>query len=290
MKAYESLQETLSFYGVKYNKPYYISSGNPIFEFPKEAFRMDFYAFCICLSGKIDLEIDNRHYCIGLNNFLVSAPATIIRFVHISKDFRMKLLFFEKNFLLKNISNPFFIEKLSLFRNRAFSIVAPEAESSLRLLTLLDYLHKQAGRQGKFIEDIVRTIIINILLEIATLVNTQRAEKTDDTEETNNLFFKFTKLVQENATFRKDVQFYADKLFITNKYLITVVKKATGKTPHEIIDENLLKEACVLLGNPEKTIFQIALDTGFSSTSSFGRFFKKYAAISPQEYRKQQSL
>lgn len=32
MKAHESLKETLSFYGVQCNEPYYISSGNPVFE------------------------------------------------------------------------------------------------------------------------------------------------------------------------------------------------------------------------------------------------------------------
>ncbi|WP_212005153.1 AraC family transcriptional regulator [Chitinophaga sp. HK235] len=290
MKAYESLKETLSFYGVLCNEPYYISSGNPIFEFPKTAFRIDFYAFCICVSGKMEVEIDNRTYHIGPNSFLISAPSTIIRIVHFSKDFRMKLLFFDKIFLLRNIANPFFIEQLSLFRNLTFSVITPGEEHSQRLFAQLNYLKQQTGRKGRFMEDIIRTIIIQLLLEVATLVDNERAEMADNIQDANNLFFKFTKLVQENASYCKDVQFYADKLFITNKYLISIVKKTTGKTPHEIINETLLKEVCVLLGNPEKTISQIAMDTGFSSTSSFGRFFKKYVSISPQEYRKHQSL
>ncbi|RBL90077.1 helix-turn-helix domain-containing protein [Chitinophaga flava] len=290
MKAYESLKETLSFYGVQCNEPYYISSGNPIFEFPKKAFRIDFYAFCICASGKMEVEIDNHTYHIGANSFLISAPSTIIRIVRFSKDFRMKLLFFDKIFLLRHIANPFFIEQLALFRNSTFSVISPGKEHSLRLFAQLNYLGQQTGRKGRFIEDIIRTIMIQLLLEIATLVDDERGEMAEDIQETNNLFFKFTKLVQENAWHNKDVQFYADKLFISNKYLISIVKKTTGKTPHEIIDETLLKEVCVLLGNPEKTISQIALDTGFSSTSSFGRFFKKYVSISPQEYRKHHSL
>jgi AraC-like DNA-binding protein len=66
-------------------------------------------------------------------------------------------------------------------------------------------------------------------------------------------------LVKENILQHKDVQYYADKLFITNKYLILIVKKATGKTPHQIIDEALLKEACVLLGYPEKISLRLHL-------------------------------
>ncbi|NLR57706.1 AraC family transcriptional regulator [Chitinophaga polysaccharea] len=290
MKLYESLKETLSFYGVQCNEPYYISSGNPIFEFPKKAFRMDFYAFCICVSGQVEVEIDNHSYHIGPNSFLISAPSTIIRIIRFSKDFRMKLLFFDKIFLLKNIANPFFIEQLSLFRNATFSVINPGEKHSSQLFAQLNYLQQQTGRTGRFMEDIIRVIIIQLLLEVATLVDNEKATMAGNMQDANNLFFKFTKLVRENALHYKDVQFYADKLFITNKYLINIVKKTTGKTPHEIIDEALLKEVCVLLNDPEKTISQIAMDTGFSSTSSFGRFFKKYVSISPQEYRKHHLL
>lgn len=289
MKPYESLKDTLSFYGVSCNEPYYISSGNPIFEFPATRFRIDYYAFCICATGNIEVEIDNHSYHVTPNSFIILAPSAILRIIKFSKDFRMKLLFFDKNFLLKNIADPFFIEKLSLFRNTTFSVIEPGNEQGQRLFRLLNYLQEQTGRRSRFMEDIMRTIMINLLLEVASLVDIERGKKEEDIQEGNNLFFKFTKLVQSNASSVKDVQFYADKLFITNKYLINVVKKATGKTPHQVIDETLLKEICVLLGDREKTISQIAIDTGFGSTSSFGRFFKKYVSISPQEYRKHQS-
>ncbi|WP_211092896.1 MULTISPECIES: helix-turn-helix domain-containing protein [Chitinophaga] len=251
---------------------------------------MDFYAFCICVSGQVEVEIDNHSYHIGPNSFLISAPSTIIRIIRFSKDFRMKLLFFDKIFLLKNIANPFFIEQLSLFRNATFSVINPGEKHSSQLFAQLNYLQQQTGRTGRFMEDIIRVIIIQLLLEVATLVDNEKATMAGNMQDANNLFFKFTKLVRENALHYKDVQFYADKLFITNKYLINIVKKTTGKTPHEIIDEALLKEVCVLLNDPEKTISQIAMDTGFSSTSSFGRFFKKYVSISPQEYRKHHLL
>lgn len=291
MKPYESLKETLSFYGVQSNEPYYISSGNPVFEFPKNPFRIDFYAFCICVSGSIRVEIDNQQYHISQGGFLISAPATILKFVNTSSDFRMKLLFFEKNFLLKNISNPFFMEKLDLFVNTTFSVCHSDKEYAKRLFLLLNYLEEQTKRKARFSEDIIRTIIFNLLLEVASVIDSQRVETEEEiTQDTNNLYYKFTELVQENVTAHQDVRFYADQLFITSKYLISIVKKATGKTPHTIIDEYLLKEAYILLGYPEKTISQIAFDTGFSSTSSFGRFFKKYTSISPQEYRKRQSL
>jgi AraC-like DNA-binding protein len=72
----------------------------------------------------------------------------------------------------------------------------------------------------------------------------------------------------------RTVQFYAEQLCISNKYLIEIIKKSSGKTPHEVIDEALLKEAYVMLGNPELTISEIAFELQFNSASAFGRFFK----------------
>lgn len=290
MKLHENLNETLSFYGVECNKPYYISSGNPILEFPKKLFRMDFYNFCICLSGNMVVEINNVQYNISKNDFIISAPNTIISFLESSSDFSMKLLFFEKNFLLKNISNPFFIERLSLFGNSTFSIVKAEQKATSHFLALLEYLQKQTDRKGKFIEDIIRSIMINLLLEVASIIEMKSLDKKEPLPDENNVFFKFNQLVQQNAASHKQVRFYADVLCVTNKHLIKIIKKASGKAPHQIIDEAVLKEAFVQLNNPNKTISQIAFDIGFNSTSTFGRFFKKHTSISPMEYRKQQLL
>ncbi|MDH6253487.1 AraC-like DNA-binding protein [Chryseobacterium sp. H1D6B] len=288
LKPYEKLQETLSFYGVDCHRPYYISSGNSIFKFPQAPFRIDFYALCICTSGNIKVEIDSTEYSISENGFLVCAPSTIIKFLYTSGDFRMKLLFFDKNFLLKNISNPFFIDQLALFRNSTFSVIRSNETQSQKLFRLLSYLQDASKRTGCFSQDIIRTIIFNLLLETAEIVDTEKNEQENDLQKDNCLFFKFTELTQNQITKHKDVQYYADQLFVSSKHLISIVKKASGKTPHEIIDDYLLKEAYVQLGNPEKTISDISYDIGFSSLSAFGRFFKKYAFLSPSEYRKQQ--
>lgn len=287
MKSYENLKETLAFYGVNCNEPYYISSGNSILKFPKKSFRIDFYAFCICLAGNIELEIDNNTYNVNQNGFLISAPYTIIKFKKVSKDFRMKLLFFSKDFLLKNIANPFIIDKMNLFRFGSYNILEADIQQAVPLYAFLDYLQIKASVKGIFTEEIIRTIIFNLLLEIAEIVSLEGGDSKENKKKKKELFLKFNELVKENILLYKDVGFYAKQLYISDKYLIEVVKKATGKTPHQIIDEALLKEAYVMLGNSGYSITQIAHLLQFSSVSAFGRFFKKYASISPTEYRRQ---
>lgn len=290
MITYENLHDTLSFYSIDCRQSYYISSGNPIVNFPETPFRMDYYALCICTAGDISIEIDNRKYHVDAHSFLVAAPSTIVKFLETSEDFKMKLLFFDKNFLIKNISNPFIIEKMNLFPNGSYSIVKTNEKNSALLQNLLDYLKKKSRKQGKFTEEIVRTIIFNLLLETADIMETENDSCIEKEESKKDIFLKFSQLIRENIRKDRTVQFYADQLFVSSKYLIEVIKKASGKTPHQVIDEALLKEAYVMLGSPEITISEIAFELQFNSASAFGRFFKKQTSISPSEYRNRENI
>ncbi len=285
MVTYESLHDTLSFYNIDCRQSYYISSGNPIFEFPTTSFRMDYYALCICTAGEVSVEIDHHHYKADAHSILIAAPSTIVKFLKTSHDFMMKLLFFDKNFLIKNISNPFIIEKMNLFTKGSYSIVKTTPKNSSVLQNLLDYLKKKSRKQGKFTEEIVRTIIFNLLLETAEILDAKHSTDSGQEEGKKDLYLKFSQLIRENIRDRRTVQFYADQLCISNKYLIEIIKKSSGKTPHEIIDEAVLKEAYVMLGNPDLTISEIAFELQFNSASAFGRFFKKHTSVSPSEYR-----
>ncbi len=290
MVTYENIHDTLSFYNIDCRQSYYISSVKPIFEFPKVPFRMDYYALCICTSGEVSVEIDHYHYKASAHSILIAAPSTIVKFLETSQDFMMKLLFFDKNFLIKNISNPFIIEKMNLFSQGSYSIVQTNPKDSRVLQNLLAYLKKKSRKQGKFTEEIVRTIIFNLLLETAEILDAKHSKDPEKEEGKKDLYLKFNSLIRDYIRQRRTVQFYAEQLCISSKYLIEIIKKSSGKTPHEVIDEALLKEAYVMLGNPELTISEIAFELQFNSASAFGRFFKKHTSVSPSEYRVTESI
>ncbi|QES87867.1 helix-turn-helix domain-containing protein [Rhizosphaericola mali] len=283
MNSTEKIQETLSYYKILCNKPYYISTGNPLTSFPNKPFRMDYYAVCTCTEGYIELLINNERYVIHGQDVLLSAPSTVVQFVRMSDDFSLKLLFFDKNFLLKNMSNPYIIEKFNLFQSGSYSLFKLSTCEYQTILNLLTYLGKKAASKGKFTNEILRSIIFNILLELAEILQSIPKPATIFTN--NDLFIKFLELVQFNFKEYKNVDFYTKSLCISNKYLIEIIKKNTGKTPHECIDEMLLKEAVVQLGNPSCSISEIAYDLNFQSVASFSRFFKKKTNMSPKNYR-----
>jgi hypothetical protein len=248
---HESLQDTLSFFGVNCHRPYYISSGNPIFEYPSNAFRIDFYAICICTAGDINIEVDNQEYHISKNKILVSAPTTIIRFSQVSSDFRMKLLFFDKAFLLKHIVNPFFIEQLGLFKNSTFTLVNSQDKQIDKLLKLIDYLKEVTLRTTHFTADIIRTIIFNLLWRLPTNwpLKIKSPQKVYKKPTTFSISLQTWSAAQQSI---QKVQYYADQLFISNKYLINIVKKHQVKHRMKLSMSVYLKKHMYCSGIPKR--------------------------------------
>lgn len=79
----------------------------------------------------------------------------------------------------------------------------------------------------------------------------------------------------------------AEALNMSPVYLGRLIKKHTSKSLVDMINEARIGKAEEMLRDTDKLIAVIAGDTGFTSNSYFGRVFKKYKGISPNEYRMQ---
>ena len=65
-------------------------------------------------------------------------------------------------------------------------------------------------------------------------------------------------------------------------------RAATGLTPQEYLIKLRLEEAAILLQNPDLSIAEAALQSGFNDSNYFSRLFRKKNNISPRSYRKLQ--
>lgn len=86
----------------------------------------------------------------------------------------------------------------------------------------------------------------------------------------------------------REVNFYASLLNLTPKYFGTVIRKATGIGVGEWIAKYVIIQAKAMLRHhPELTIQQISNQLGFSEQTSFSRYFKTHAGMSPKQYREE---
>ncbi|OEK07015.1 helix-turn-helix domain-containing protein [Roseivirga misakiensis] len=84
----------------------------------------------------------------------------------------------------------------------------------------------------------------------------------------------------------KSVSNFADDLAVSSKHLSETIKKSTGQSPIEHINQVLVEEAQKLLLTTDMSVKAVGYYLGFSSPSYFNRLFKKITNTSPAEFRK----
>ena len=98
---------------------------------------------------------------------------------------------------------------------------------------------------------------------------------------------RFLKLVQMHCRQERQLDFYAQELCISSKYLAATVKTVTGKTAGDWIEDYVMLEAKAMLTNTDMTISQISDHLHFPDTSTFGKYFRRHTGLSPKEFKKQ---
>jgi AraC family transcriptional regulator, transcriptional activator of pobA len=75
-------------------------------------------------------------------------------------------------------------------------------------------------------------------------------------------------------------------LTVHPNHLNAVVKRITGKTASQIIQEQLIVQAKSLLLTTELSIKEVAYQMGFDEPTHFNAFFKKMTQHTPAVFRK----
>ncbi|KMQ63077.1 hypothetical protein ACM46_14145 [Chryseobacterium angstadtii] len=157
----------------------------------------------------------------------------------------------------------------------------PDEEHRERIYLILQQM-QEIYKNDQDLE-LIRLYLFTLLGEIRHFIEKlpQRDLSANET-----LVFRFRKLITTQIQNLHSVKDYADLLNVSPNHLNKSIKKTTGKTASEIINESLLMEAKALLSQPHLSVSEIAFSLGVEDVSYFSRFFRKHSGISPSDYRK----
>ena len=82
------------------------------------------------------------------------------------------------------------------------------------------------------------------------------------------------------------VKLFAEKCFLSPNYFGDLVKKETGRTPQEYIQNKIIALAKEELLGTTKTVNEISYGLGFQYSQHFNRYFKRSTGMTPNEYRR----
>ncbi len=82
------------------------------------------------------------------------------------------------------------------------------------------------------------------------------------------------------------VEYFAGKCFLSPNYFGDLIKKETGRTPRDYIQNKIIGLAKDELAGSERTVGEISDRLGFQYPQHFNRYFKRIVGMTPSEYRR----
>lgn len=153
----------------------------------------------------------------------------------------------------------------------------------------LDKLHRliaeNARREGRSAQ-VTLQLVSAFLWQVDYLLGKRELQLAGSQPREQRVLADFIQLVSQCAPQHHDIDFYADRLCLSPRYMGTLVKRASGKTAKQWIDDALVTRIKIELLHSDKPINQIADEMGFTGTSFFTKFFRRMTGTPPNEFRK----
>ncbi|WEK38224.1 MAG: helix-turn-helix transcriptional regulator [Candidatus Pseudobacter hemicellulosilyticus] len=135
------------------------------------------------------------------------------------------------------------------------------------------------------------TVLRQLLSALFAIIESDRRKLNLNDNESkkiqSNTFRNFLKLLDAHYKEAHDVNFYAERLFMSTRNLNNICQSVLGQSVSEIIENRKLTAAKNLLITTELTVAEIGYELGFKEKTYFTTAFRKKAGITPSDFRKE---
>lgn len=252
------------------------------------------YMAFFCIKGEFEVEINLKKFTIRKDSMFIYTPGNIVRVTNIDPKEKESV-----HFVVVAISedlmsstrfdfSKLYNESLRLLESPCVVINENERKLYRKYFDLIQEVSKM--RMPNMRESVTALISSIFYLMGAMWTDRLTAAKKNGGDEMSTrskiVLEDFLLLVRDYHTKERSLSFYADKLYLTPKYLSKLIKSVSGKSAHEWIDSFVILEAKNLLKYSDMSIKSIVYELNFPNQTTFYRFFKTKTGMTPSEYRK----
>lgn len=241
----------------------------------EEPHRHNFYTiiWTIKASGKHTIDLNT----IDIQNDMLFFihPEQVHQVESEDKSPEVLAILFTDEFLIKNGITSQFMNALNLFSVEG-EINFIQLDENAEIKKLIHALQEVYQSNEHFKEAKLSAYLKLFLLESFNLKSNKPIESIGEVQP--EIVSRFKNLVEQRYQEWHKVSEYADKLTISANYLNEIIKKNTGRTAKEHIQNRLVAEAKRLSFFTQLSAKEIGFKLGFSDPSHFAKFSKKFVS------------
>ncbi|HAD55990.1 hypothetical protein LG35_09475 [Alistipes inops] len=238
---------------------------------------------CICLEGSADVVIGSQSYRLRKGDMCSVLPRTILYAIRKSEDFKGYACVCTPQFLMSfniPLGTPLY---LFVRDNPCISLGEQECGWLLKMCRLLE--EHAARKEHPCGMDISRLLASAVVYEVIGIYRKGNVIEQQPFSRKSKYYAEFVRLLTANYAQHRSVEFYADRLCITPRYLSAICKELTGMTATESINNHVMVNARILLASTDMSVLQISEELNFPNPSFFSQFFKRHEGVVPKTYR-----
>lgn len=248
--------------------------------------------YCIALKdASCALDYGRNHYDFDEGVLMFTAPGQVIRLNKAQdlNEINGWLLYFHPD-LIRNSPLGTRIDQYSFFSYHVHEALHLSEQEQDTLGKCIDMIQVEISERIDHHSQQVLISNIELLLNYCTRYydrqfNTRSAQNKDIVSKIESLLKAYYQSDKLSESGPPSIQYLADQCFLSPGYLSDLLKKETGRTAKDHINDFLVDKAKNLLLGTEEPISGIAYTLGFNYPHYFSRLFKRKTGLSPLEYR-----
>lgn len=246
--------------------------------------KVDVDTIIFCRKGTAHIEIDLIPYELVANTQLIIIAGSIVHNISNSDDFKISYITFKHEVYDEATAQ---LEPSFTFFLKEYPCVQLGEKRINKMNYLIEamedfYNEKTNCFRVKIFKNNIQSFLLDVYDKTRTLFKIDKSEEVGRREE---LFIKFIHLIHKYCPQQREVGFYAEKLYITSRYLSSIIQNVADKSAKYIIDKHAIQRIKIMLKYSNMSIQDISYELNFPDQSFFSRYFKKHTGMSPLEYR-----
>lgn len=248
--------------------------------------RVNGVGLMVCRQGSFTFSLNQKSFSARAGETLFIPEDTLFQTLQESDDLELYILIYRIEPIRDVIGNS--VTSMYLYSQLAtepcYVWKTGEEEEVVKYMFLLDSTLRL--EQNTFNLSEQKLLLLALTYRLCSVYNRKLIAESESVGHKHDIFLRLIQLIEEHFTQQRGVEFYADKLCLSPKYLSALSKSICGYTVQELVFKAIIRKSISLLKNTQKNVQEIADYFNFPNASYFGTFFKKQTGMSPQQYRR----
>ncbi len=245
--------------------------------------RWSYHRICFLTKGEGELISGIYRFKAKRNTFFVIPSRVISSSKNWAPDTHGYILLFNADFFLQNNFSHQFISSKRLLTPSMQPYIDLQDNQVDEVTRIFESIMREKKLKDSINHELIAVKILELLILGERLF--EQAQSVSADFPFTDILKRFLDLLDANFSREHSVKYYAERLSMHPNHLNALIKKHTGLSAKESIQNKILLETKYLLHSTKLPIKQISHQMGFSDPNYFTTFFKRSENLSPANYR-----